>query len=70
MTKKLVSIRLDKSSIQRLDALARRHYYWSRSRIIDQIVGHVLNDADEETVYEIIRHCYFSASNDKITYIH
>lgn len=68
--KKLISIRMDENSIQKLDALASRHYYWSRSQIIDQIVGHVLNDADPKTLYDIIRNRYFTTSNDKITYVH
>ena len=70
MAKQLVSVRMDEMSIWRLDELAKRHSYWSRSYIIDQIVGHVLNDANEATIFEMLKHRYFETSNDKVTYTH
>lgn len=53
---KLVSVRIDPETLQKLDEEAKRHYYWKRSDIIRNILLAVLSEFDPREIYDMIRY--------------
>lgn len=52
---KLISVRLDKRVIDRLEMLVRKHSYWKRNTFINGILLAVCQCASEQTIYDMIR---------------
>lgn len=56
---KLVSVRMDDELIQKLDEVAKNHFYWKRSDIIRNILIAVLAEMSKVDIYNMIRYHYF-----------
>lgn len=52
------SIRLGSEEVQRLDALAKVHFYWKRSGIIRGILLAVFRALSDAQIYDLVRYGY------------
>lgn len=64
---KLVSVRVDTTTLQKIDALASSTLYWKRNTIINGILTAVLDCADSNGIYDLVR--YHRSLNKCITKI-
>lgn len=51
---KLISLRVDPESLRKIDELAKRYEYYSRSSIINNLLGAVLQCAADGTIWKMI----------------
>ena len=56
---KLISARLDKETLAKIDEFVRKHTYWKRNTVINMILWAVMNDFDERDVYDMVRRNHF-----------
>ena len=55
---KLISLRMEPETVEKIDELTKEHIYWKRSNIIRNIVLAVLSEFDEKEIYDMIRYYY------------
>ena len=55
---RLISARIDEKSYQKLEALANRYTYWKKNYILRKILLAVLNDFNEEDIFDMLRRPY------------
>lgn len=51
---KLVSVRLEPATLRKVDELAKRHDYFTRSSIINRLLANIINCSDGRTLWNII----------------
>lgn len=51
---KLVSVRLDPDTLRKIDELAKRYDYYTRSSIINNILTNIINCSDGSNLWKII----------------
>lgn len=56
---KLISARLDKETLAKIDAFVSKHTYWKRNTVINMILWAVMNDFDERDIYDMVRRNHF-----------
>ncbi|MBR4846523.1 MAG: hypothetical protein IKU98_08935 [Bacteroidaceae bacterium] len=56
---KLISARLDKETLAKIDEFVRKHTYWKRNTVINMILWAVMNDFDERDIYDMVRRNHF-----------
>ena len=56
---KLISARVDKETLAKIDAFVARHTYWKRNTVINTILWAVMNDFDERDIYDMVRRNHF-----------
>ena len=56
---KLISVRIDPETLDRIEAFVMEHRYWKRNAIINQVLTAVMNDFDERSIYDMTRRNYF-----------
>ena len=66
---KVISVRLRQSTIDDLDQLASKNYYWSRNAIIEQLIRKMLDFADEATLWRIIKAYHSATETQKIEFV-
>lgn len=66
---KVISVRLRQSTIDELDRLAAQNYYWKRNAIIEQLLRKMLDYANEETLWTIIRAPRYATKTQKIEFV-
>lgn len=55
--KKGTSIRIDTEVLAKVDSFSAKHYYWSRSHVIESIVKCVMHDFNERQIYDMVSRC-------------
>jgi len=58
VNKKLISIRLDQDVLEKIDELRKRHSYWKRSAIINQILSILLKCANDDVLWQMMKVFY------------
>lgn len=53
---KLISVRIDPETLQKLDEFCKQHYYWKRNTVINGILTAVVDAMDKGTLYEMVRY--------------
>ena len=53
---KLISVRIDPETLDKVEKLAADVVYWKRSTIISNIVTAVFDNADEEDIMKLVRY--------------
>lgn len=53
---KLISVKVDPETLEKLDALVRDHHYWKRNTIINAILTAVVDGMDCGSIYDMIRY--------------
>lgn len=64
---KLVSVRVDPTTLQKIDALASSTRYWKRNAIINGILTAIVDCASYHDIYDLVR--YHRSLNKCITKI-
>lgn len=54
---KLISVRIDPVTLEKIDAFKRKHYYWKRNAIINGILSAVVDAMDDNSLYDMVRYC-------------
>lgn len=72
--KKLLSVRLDPTTLTNIEKFTKKRYYWKRNTVISAILDAVFDNFDEKSIYDMVRYNrYFhkdasgSFSLDKLT---
>lgn len=65
---KLISVRLDPDTLERIDAFAKKHTYWKRNTVINQVLTAVFNDFDDRAQYDMTRRSLLRQSEVKAEY--
>lgn len=72
--KKLLSVRLDPTTLANIEKFASKHTYWKRNTVISAILDAVFDNFDEKSVYDMVRynrhyheHASCSFSLEKLT---
>ena len=66
---KLISARLDKETLAKIDAFVRKHTYWKRNTVINMILWAVMNDFDERDIYDMVRRHHFKSQSIRCCYM-
>lgn len=54
--KKLLSVRLDPTTLTNIEKFAQKHYYWKRNTVISNILDAVFDCFDESAHYDMVRY--------------
>lgn len=55
--KKLLSVRLDPTTLANIEKFTSKHIYWKRNTVISAILDAVFDNFDEKSVYDMVRYC-------------
>lgn len=64
---KLTSVRIDPDTLEKIDMFAKKHQYWTKNGIINNILSAVMEKFSESDIYDMCRCSGFT--NDPITAI-
>lgn len=54
--KKLLSVRLDPTTLANIEKFASKHNYWKRNTVISAILDAVFDNFDDKSVYDMVRY--------------
>lgn len=54
--KKLLSVRLDPTTLANIEKFTDKNYYWKRNTVISAILDAVFDNFDEKSVYDMVRY--------------
>lgn len=54
--KKLLSARLDPQTLEKIEAFTKRHYYWKRNTVINNVLGAVFDCFEDSDIYDMVRY--------------
>lgn len=54
--KKLLSVRLDQTTVKNIEKFAIKHNYWKRNTVIDNVLTAVFDNFDEKAIYDMVRY--------------
>lgn len=60
----LVSCRIDPETLEKIEALTKKHYYWKRNTVINGILIAVMDNFTDQQVYDMIR--YWRQGHDEV----
>lgn len=60
----LVSCRIDPETLQRIETLTKKHYYWKRNTVINGILTAVMDNFTDQQVYDMVR--YWREGHDEV----
>ena len=52
----LVSCRIDPETLEKIEALTKKHYYWKRNTVINGILTAVMDNFTDQQVYDMVRY--------------
>lgn len=55
--KKLLSVRLDPTTVMNIEKFTNKHNYWKRNSVIDNVLTAVFDNFDEKAIYDMARYC-------------
>lgn len=53
---KLISVRIDPKTLEKIDTLQKTHWYWKRNTIINRLLTAVVDGMDSRTIYDMLRY--------------
>lgn len=56
---KLTSVRLDPDTLKKIDEFHRKHYYWTRNAVINNVLTVVMDRFSDSDIYDMCRTCSF-----------
>lgn len=56
---KLISVRLDPETIEKIEKFVESRTYWTRNSVINNILSTVMNDFSEQQIYDMVRRSGF-----------
>lgn len=57
---KLLSVRIDPDTVEKIDQFVRNRRYWKRNTVVNAILTAVMNDFREDSVYDMVRRSFHS----------
>lgn len=66
---KQISVKIDTVTLQKIDDICKKHYYWTRNAVINGILGAVVDGMDDDTIYEMVRYSRLFYDKPKGTFI-
>lgn len=57
---KLLSVRIDPDTVEKIDQFVRNRRYWKRNTVVNAILTAVMNDFSEASVYDMVRRSFHS----------
>ena len=60
---KLISVRIDPETIDKIEKLRKTHYYWKRNTIINAVLTAVFDTFSDKEIYDMCR--YFRHTDNK-----
>lgn len=60
---KLISVRIDPITLEKIDAYSKKHKYWKRNTIINHILSAVVDAMDDKSLYDMMRYYRYSDVN-------
>ena len=64
----LISTRLDRETLEKIDEMAQNHFYWKRSTIINAILEAVFRDFTPGARYDMVRSRMYLDNERNATY--
>lgn len=55
--KKLLSVRLDPTTLDNIEKFLEKHYYWKRNTVISCVLDAIFDNFDEKAIYDMVRYC-------------
>lgn len=52
---KLISVRIDPETLEKIDEFVSKHYYWKRNSVINGILGSVMNGFLDKEILDMVR---------------
>lgn len=65
---KLMSVRLDPDTVERIEKWVAKHRYWNRNQVINNILTCVMNDFGDKAIYDMARRGFYRSNEVKATY--
>ena len=56
---KLTSVRLDPDTLDKIDEFLKRHEYWTKNAVINNVLTVVMNRFSDRDIYDMCRTCKF-----------
>lgn len=56
---KLISVRIDPKTLEKIDAIHKVHNYWKRNAIINGLLTAVVDAMDSGAIYDMMRYSRF-----------
>lgn len=53
---KLISVRIDPDTLQKIDEMAEDHIYWKRNTIINSILTSVMQCFDKRALFDLVKY--------------
>ena len=64
----LISVRLDPDTVAKIEQFCRKHTYWKRNAVINNVLTTVMNDFEDKMIYDMARRTFFTASSIQADY--
>jgi hypothetical protein len=65
---KLMSVRLDPDTVEKIEKWVDNHRYWKRNQVINNILTCVMNDFGDKAIYDMARRGFYRKNEVKATY--
>lgn len=56
---KLTSVRLDPDTLEKIEEFLKRHEYWTKNAVINNVLTAVMNRFSDSDIYDMCRTCKF-----------
>lgn len=56
---KLTSVRLDPDTLDKIDEFLKKHEYWTKNGVIDNVLTTVMERFSDRDIYDMCRTCKF-----------
>lgn len=53
---KLISVRIDLKTLEKIDTIQKTHWYWKRNTIINHLLTAVVDGMDSGAIYDMLRY--------------
>ena len=54
--KKLLSVRLDPTTLTNIEKFLEKHYYWKRNTVISCVLDAIFDNFDDSAIYDMVRY--------------
>lgn len=53
---KLISVRIDPKTLEKIDTIHKVHHHWKRNAIINSLLTAVVDAMDADAIYDMVRY--------------
>ena len=65
---KLLSVRIQPETLEKIEAFAKNHTYWNRNSVINCVLTTLFEDFTDRQIYDMVRRHWFSKNEIKAEY--